>query len=276
MSLSVKVPFTRGRLLWLPKDGNGSALRMADRRLGTHLKVEHHVRGRKVDELDCGSGLTTNIMQALNANDPLWAGAPTPFSAFAHMEYHTTGTGTTAEAQTDFGVQAIGTHFGSGTNGYTTGVLTAVAPNVLQSVGAITYNGAEAVSEWALYAGNIATINRTSTGAAPTSTTFTDAGATFPTAGNGLQGCVIEISVTGVNTPTTTVYGLITSNTATVLTIAGGWWTLANVAASTPGSTVSYTITPALADHKKLAGVLNVINGSILTFTYSLTLNAGG
>ncbi len=59
----------------------------------------------------------------------------------------------------------------------------------------------------------------------PTGATLTDTAASFPTAGAGLAGRVIAAG---------TVWGVATSNTATVVTLAGGWKTAAGAAGATP------------------------------------------
>jgi hypothetical protein len=81
--------------------------------------------------------------------------------------------------------------------------------------------------------------NATSTAA----TTLTRTGATFPTAGQGLAGCIVAA---GPNTSGTgaVVFGVIVSNTATVLTV-DRWYDPTNWAAgTTPNGTCSYQVLP--------------------------------
>ena len=85
----------------------------------------------------------------------------------------------------------------------------------------------------------------TAAGAAPTATTFTDTGAAFPTAtssaGNaGLQGKIVFVNAA---TWTSSVFGIILSNTATVLTI-DQWYAipLTGSAGTTPGATRPYLV----------------------------------
>jgi hypothetical protein len=81
----------------------------------------------------------------------------------------------------------------------------------------------------------------TSTG----STSLTNTGATFPTSGQGLAGCIV---VAGANSSGTgaVVYGVITKNTATVLTV-DQWYSgtsTSGAAGSTPNGTAQYMILP--------------------------------
>lgn len=231
--------------------------------------------GKLINEYDLGSGLVTNAGVNMMAMDPTWITAATPFSTLGSMKYHSTGTGATAAAASDFYLQTVGTHFSGATNNYYTGTQTITAPNIYVTAGTMTYSGAEAVTEWGLFMSNAAPFAATETGT-PTATTFPDSGAAFTTTGNGLKGWTIEVHATPpVNTPTTTVMGLVTANTATSLTIANGWFTLANAGASTPGATSAYVLYPTMWDHKVFAAI-NVVASDTLTVTYSLTVTSGG
>ena len=84
----------------------------------------------------------------------------------------------------------------------------------------------------------------TATGAATASsaTSLTNSGATFPTAGQGLAGSVV---VCWISTAVM-VYGVITGNTATVLTV-DQWYSATSTtgaAGTTPASTAPYIIMP--------------------------------
>lgn len=85
----------------------------------------------------------------------------------------------------------------------------------------------------------------TAAGSAPTSTTFTDTGATFPTAASGAGNSGLQAHWVLVNTATWTssVLGVILSNTATVLTI-DQWYAIpiTGSAGSTPAATRPYMV----------------------------------
>jgi hypothetical protein len=96
----------------------------------------------------------------------------------------------------------------------------------------------------------------TAAGAAPTATTFTDTGAAFPTAtstaGNaGLQGKILFVNAT---TWTSSVFGIILSNTATVPTV-DQWYAipLTGAAGTTPGATRPYFVASWMAPFNWIA-----------------------
>lgn len=272
----LRLPFSRGRLLWTPD--TGSALIPAHMVFMSNLEALVTRRDGSTERRNLGSGLVTNSGVNLMADDFTWGNGAT----LKQMNFHLCGTGTTAAAATDVFCQtpvAAGSLTGS-TNGYFTGTQSYVSPNQYKTVATFTYNATLAVTEWALTMANAATVSRTSAGAAPTNNTFTDTGATYTTSGQGLAAYTIEIASSIINTPTTTVMGQILSNTATVLTLQGpsasaAWLTLANAVASNPAATIAYQVFPTAWDHKVFAAI-NVNAGDSIQFTYTLTVNSGG
>jgi hypothetical protein len=270
----LRAPF--GRLLWT-KD-RGESMQPGNMFFQSHLEAQVIRVDGSTKRYDLGSGLVTNSGVNLMANDLTWVTGAT----LKQMNYHLSGTGTTAAAAPDIFCQTpvSSASLTGSTNGFFTGVQSYVSPNIYKTVATFTYNTTVAVTEWALCMINAATLSRTSAGAAPTNNTFTDTGATFTTSGQGLAAYTIEIAATVINTPTTTVMGQILSNSATVLTIQGpsasaAWVTLANAVASVPGATVAYQVIPTAFDHKVFSAI-NVNNGDSIQFTYSLTVNSGG
>lgn len=269
----LRAPF--GRLLWT-KDRGGS-MQPGDMFFQSHLEAQVIRVDGSTRRYDLGSGLVTNSGVNLMANDFTWVTGAT----LKQMNYHLSGTGTTAAAAADVFCQTpvgAGSLTGS-TNGFFTGTQAYVSPNIYRTVSTFTYNTNVAVTEWALCMANAATVGTTSAGAAPTNNTFTDTGITFVTAGQGLAAYTIEIGGV-INTPTSTIMGQILSNSATVLTIQGpsastAWLTLANAVGSNPGATVAYKVFPTAFDHKVFSAI-NVANGDSIQFTYSLTINSGG
>lgn len=80
---------------------------------------------------------------------------------------------------------------------------------------------------------------------ATTATTLTNSGASFPTAGQGLAGQIVVASRNNAGTGST-VYGVIVSNTATVLTV-DQWYdptSASGAAGTTPNATGAYVILP--------------------------------
>lgn len=222
---------------------------------------------------DAGSGKVTNVGVNLMA----WNDATSVLGAtLSLMQYHAIGTGSTADAAADYYLQTPQgtTNLSGTTNGYMTGAPAVTAPNQIKTSATFTLTGNIAISEWVLAMSNAANFSRTASGT-PTATTFPDSGAAFTTSGNGLKGWTIEIASSAVNTPTTTVQGLVTSNTATQLNLAGGWWTLANASGSTPGANVAYVVYPTAWDHRQFSTV-NLGNGDTFQVNYTLTINSGG
>lgn len=80
---------------------------------------------------------------------------------------------------------------------------------------------------------------------ASSSTSATNSGAAFPTSGQGLAGCLVAVGANSSGAGAT-VYGVITSNTATVLTV-DQWYSgtsTSGAAGSTPNATGQYIILP--------------------------------
>lgn len=80
---------------------------------------------------------------------------------------------------------------------------------------------------------------------ATTATTLTNSGATFPTSGQGLAGCLV-VAAPNSSGAGSKVYGVIVSNTATALTV-DQWYdptSTSGAAGSTPNATASYVILP--------------------------------
>lgn len=197
-------------------------------------------------------------------------------STLSNLQYHAIGSGSTASAATDFNLQtAQGTTNLTGTtNGYMTGTQSLVAPNIFKSIATFTASGAVTVNEWILAMSNAAAFTGL-TANASSATSIGVATTPFTTTGNGLKGWTVEINASAINTPTTTVMGLVTANTSSALTIANGWFTLANAGAATPSSTASFVVYPTAFDHKQF-GTITMASGDTLQFTYQLTVASGG
>lgn len=268
----IKLPGKAGRILWVPE--REAAEIVGKQVFATSLKFQQFRNGRLYEQGDLGSGTVTNAGVNLMAWNDLNNGIGS--ATLANLQYQAIGTGTTASASSDYYLQTPqgATNLSGTTNGYMTGAPTIVAPNIIQSQATFTATGAIAVTEWAITMSNAANFSRTATGT-PTATTFPDSGAAFTTTGNGLKGWTIEINSAAINTPTTTVMGLVTANTATSLTIAEGWRTLANASGATPGANVAYVVYPTAFDHKQFAAV-NLASTDTLQFTYQLTVTSGG
>lgn len=130
----VKTPFGR---LWMTRDkGEGM---IGNQIFMSNLAAEIHRDGKLVGTYDLGSGLVTNAGVNLMAAD--WTNANATIKV---MNYHDSGTGTTAAAITDTALQtATGIARVAGTQSNTT--------NVYKSVATITYNATFNITEWGLF-----------------------------------------------------------------------------------------------------------------------------
>lgn len=113
----------------------------------------------------------------------------------------------------------------------------------------------------------------TSTG----TTSLTNSGATFPTSGDALAGCVV---VAGPNSSGTgsKVYGVIASNTSTVLTI-DQWYdptSTSGAAGTQPNGTASYVILPGQTVASWMAVTANVFTPTTADTTLAGELTSGG
>lgn len=230
--------------------------------------------------IDLGSGLVTNIAAQAVANEALTLASPSGarINLMFLSNWHASGTGATAAAATDFKIQTISTAGGqtpvAGTQSMAT-TTTGAVPK-LQTVATISYTGTEAVTEWGLFTSNTLSSTTGTPFTAATATTFTATATPFTASSTTVQGLQQQMVIPG----TTTVYGLIQSNTTSVGTLNNngttGWFTqAAGAAGSTPGGTEAYTLRPIMWDHKVFSAI-NVVNGDSIQFTYTLTINSGG
>lgn len=255
-----------------------AALHSRGLKFGTNLHATLFHRGEYQGDVDLGSGLVTNIGVLALCGDSQWPQTSIVTNLFKLLQYHASGTGTTAAAFTDFQLETESTQGGqtpvAGTQVFTHDQVGTTQKWV--SVATIPYTGTEAVTEWGLFNGN--TLSRT-TGSpftATTANTGTVTGTPLTASAAGVRG----ESQFVVKTTTTPRHALITSNTTSVLTLsfgaASGWMVnTTGVIGSTPGSTETYTLRPVMWDHKVFSAI-NVGNGDSIQFTYTLTISSGG
>lgn len=230
--------------------------------------------------IDLGSGLVTNIGAQALGNEAVTLASPS--GSRIHLlflaNYHATGTGVTAAAATDFKIQTISTNGGQTPvqGAFTIATTSTGAVPVIQSQATISYTGSEAVTEWGLFTSNTLSSTTGTPFTTDSATSFTATGTPFTASSSTVQGLQQQMVIPG----TTTVYGLIASNTTSVATLSNngttGWFKQSDgTAGSTPGTTESYTLRPIMWDHKVFSAI-NVSNGDSIQFTYKLTVNSGG
>jgi hypothetical protein len=254
----------------------------------TQLQAIHrNALGEVIDVRNLGSGLVTDAGVLALANDFAW---PTPAAGAINIlriaNNHATGTGATAAAVTDIklqtpsanggqtlvaGVQSLvqATTAGTGTTG----------TQKYQTVATVNYTGTEAVTEWGLF-GNLGAIGGTALSSATGSpftagsaTTGTATGTPFTASTTTVQG---QANTLVENTNATRVsWGVILSNTTSVLTVGAWYLTATGGVGTAPVNADTFVIRPIMWDHRVFAAI-NVNSGDSIQFTYQLTPNQGG
>lgn len=254
-------------------DENGNERKVKDYFGSNRLqRLWYRVLYRDKTVLDLGSGLVTNVGVLAMANDYAWAdpsGANNEILGL--VNYHATGTGTTAAAATDIKLQTVSTQGGQTPVAGAQTTVSAANLQKYQTVATISYTGSEAVTEWGLFTHTPLTATTGSPFTATTATSATATATPFTASTATVAGQQVRIVEAG----TTTVWGMIFSNTTSVLTIPAWYKTADGTAGSTPGSTETYTLRPTMWDHKVFSAI-NVVNGDSIQFTYTLTISSGG
>lgn len=295
--------FPSGHALSIVKDPHGSAIRAgASSVFSTNLSAQvfdkdgnvkkvvdyfqcnpaqrayHKLRGST--KLNLGSGAVTNVGVLAMANDFAWTPTNAPNSILRNLKYHATGTGATAEAATDIKLQTPSTSGGQTPVAGTQVLVSAANAQKWQSVATISYTATETVSEWAIFAYG---------GTLPATTALSDATGSPFTAGTATSGTVTATPLTASSTTAlgqqfsifentgnaTPSWGLVTSNTTSVVTVPAWYKVSDGTAGANPANTNTYVIRPIMFDHKKFTGI-GVNNGDSIQFTYTLTINSGG
>jgi hypothetical protein len=140
-AISLRLPFHKGRLLWLPGD-IGEAIRPGNLFFNGWLTARRRTTER-IDDFDLGSGLVTDAGVAYMVDDFDNAAGGADISLF---NYHDSGTGTTAAAVGDVDLVTP-----AGPTTRATGTRSQPAANQFRTVGTISYTGTLAITEWGLF-----------------------------------------------------------------------------------------------------------------------------
>lgn len=266
----LRLPFGRGRVLWTPDQGDANIV--GDQVFATHLQATVYRRSGRVEEYDLGSGLVTNVGVLALANDFAWASpSGAAINTLKLQNWHATGTGTTAAAATDIALQTLASPTTANAVAGTQSLVSAANLQIYKTVATINYTSSLAITEWGLHSAQVLSATTGSPFTAATATGFTATATPFTASSSTVQGEQQLIVVPG----TTTVWGLITSNTTSAGVIPA-WYKVADgTAGSTPGNTEAYALKPVLWDHK-VFGAINVANLDSVAWSYSLTVNSGG
>ena len=274
----IRLPFKKGRLLWTPDTGD--AVTPSDMWFMSNLEAELIRADGRTKKFNLGSGLVTNVGVLALANDSSWTVTNAPNNLFHFLKYHATGTGVTAAAASDIKLQTP-SGFGGQTPVAGTQVLVSAAnAQKWQSVATVSYTGTESVSEWGIFAYG---------GTLPVVTALTDATGSPFTAGAATTGTVTATPLTASSTTvqgqqltvfentnaTRVSWGLVTSNTTSVITVPAWYKTADGTAGTAPVNADTYVIRPVMWDHKVFTAI-GVNSGDSIQFTYTLTINSGG
>ena len=242
--------------------------------------VNRTLNGGGMEVRDLGSGLTTNVGALALANDSLWSATNALNSLFAKLRWHASGTGSTAAAATDIKLQTPSTMGGQTPVSGTQVLVSAANLQKWQTVATINYTGTETVAEWGLFAYG---------SALPTTANLSDATGSPFTAGSATTGTTTGTTLTASsptvmgqqlaiveNTNATRVsWGLVTSNTTSVLTVPAWYLTATGLAGTAPVNADTYVHRPVMWDHRVFTGI-GVNSGDSIQFTYTLTIASGG
>ena len=230
---------------------------------------------RNRTKLNLGSGLVTNVGVLALANDwNLAAPSDAAINTIKLANWHFSGKGATAAAATDISIQTISTNGGQTPVAGTQSVISAGNLQKYQTVATIAYTGTEAVTEWGLICGSTVSSATGSPVTAGNSTTATVTGSPLTASSSTVQGLEQNIlHDTGNATP---LWGLITSNTTSVVTVPA-WYKVSDgtAAGTTPANTDTFVTRPVMWDHKVFSAI-NVVNGDSIQFRYLLTITSGG
>lgn len=279
---------TEGRLLGrrfaMTRDPGTGAM-FAREMFRTQLVANHFgADGTLIESLNLGSGKVTNIGVLALANDYRWAQVSgNPVNVFGAAKFHAWGTGTNAEAKTDFELQTYAEPTGAEHNAVE-GTNSLVFQNEgknqkLKSVATITNStaGTLAITEWGLHTAQaLKPATKTLAASGQTATLFKDSGtalteSTATARGEQNKAAFISES-TGVSH---TLLGLIVSSTTSTGTVPG--WIKAGTEekGEEPKASSTYRVLPVLWDRRKFE-VVNVEVNNKIEFIYELEFVAGG
>jgi hypothetical protein len=219
-----------------------------------------------------GSGLVTNVGVLALANDFAW-GTPKENSSatLALSKFHASGTGTTAAKASDVALQTPVAPTATEAVQGSQALVSAANKQEYKTTATITYTSELAITEWGLF---VLKVLSSTLGSPFTKTTATTATVTgTPYTGSSKEGKGQQQQI--VKAGTTAVWGLVVSNTTSLLTIPAWYKTADGTEGATPGETEAFTLLPTMWDHKVFSAI-NVVSGDSIEFRYSLLINSGG
>lgn len=276
--VSIRLPFA-GRL-HVGFERNGANFFPGGLVFNTNLRADLYRHGKWQGYKDLGSGLVTNVGVTALANDfALASPSAAAVNTIKLINTHATGTGVTAAAATDIKLQTASANGGQTRVAGTQTLVSAANLQKYRTVATIAYTGTEAVTEWGLF----------TTSTLPSNTTLSDTTGSPFTAGTATTGTTTGTSLTASTTTvqgqqqsifertsgTNLSYGLVLTNTTSVVTVPAWYLVASGLAGQAPANTETYVIRPVMWDHKVFSAI-NVVNGDSIQFTYDLTVSSGG
>lgn len=261
-----------GRLLWT-KDP-GSSLKMASMFFQTHLTAIHFKASGKMEYHDLGSGLVTNVGVTSMANDFAWASPNPAINILRLANWVATGIGTVADAATDIALGSLAAPTTANAVSGVQSLVSAANSQTFKQVTTINYTSSLAITEWGLHTAQVLSATTGTPFTAGTATTGTVTGTPYTASTATIQG--EQQLIVQDTTAASPFYGLITSNTTSVLTVPA-WYLVTTGALSgvNPVNADALLIKPVLWDRKKFAAI-NVNNLDSIQFTYTVLINSGG
>jgi hypothetical protein len=256
----------------------GSSDQPSDLQFQTHLGAVLRRGDGSTRTFDLGSGKVTNVGVMAMSYDWQWAQNAQTLKL---ANYHACGIGTTPEAQTDIALQTPAYPTTATAVTGTQATVTAANSQTYESIATINFttipSPPTAVTEWGLFSAAALSAATGSPATAVSATTLTATATPYAASSGSVQGQQQHIVKTG----TTASYGLIISNTTSILTLASnvtpfGWWKVSDGTVGTqPGGTEAFAILPVMWDHKTFTAI-SVNNGDAIQFTYTLVINSNG
>lgn len=269
----ISIPMPWGGRMHIALDRNG-AIHPGGLKFKTNLRADLFHRGLWQGHRNLGSGLVTNVGVTALANDFAWASpSGAAINTLKLANQHATGTGATAAAATDIKLQTVSTQGGQTPVAGTQTLVSAANSQAYRSVATVSYTGNEAVTEWGLHASGTLSASTGSPFTSGTATTGTVTATPLTASSSTVQGQQQNIfeRTSGTNLS----YGLVLSNTTSVVTVPAWYLVATGLAGQAPANTETYVIRPVMWD-RKVFSAINVANGDSIQFTYTLTISSGG
>lgn len=272
----IHLPGRLGRLAYTPDRGAADPFGAGALLLSTKLSaIVRDPAGRPIAEHDLGSGLVTNPGVLCLANDFAWASpSAAAVNTFASLKFHAWGTGITAAATTDIKLQTPAAPTATNAQTANSTALTANGEGKPKfvSIAKVVAGGALAITEWGIFTGESLADATGEPATASSATSITATATPYTASSTTVRGK--ELFVVHA-TEAEEVWGLVTGNTTSVLSVPA-WYKVSNGAAgATPSASSKYKIRPVMFDHRVFAAI-NVETGNTIEFVWELEIKSGG